>query len=93
MRDARCPPAGYLGDLPRVARRSAGESALKAKGRGPVSGALMLGGRFRSLVAVKLRGGIPRVSPAFAPALVFNGDSDMPHTHLEREGVILVHPA
>jgi hypothetical protein len=55
-------------------------------------GRLMFGGRFRSLVAVKLRGGIPRVSPAFAPALVFNGGSDMPHAHLEREGVILVHP-
>ena len=53
----------------------------------------MPGGRFHSLVAVKLRSGIPRVSSAFALALVFNGGSDMPHAHLEREGVILVHAA
>jgi hypothetical protein len=86
-------PAGAGNRFGRLARRSAGEPALKANGRGPVESALMLGRRSRSLVAMKLRGGIPRVSPAFAPALVFNGGSDMPHAHLEREGVIVVHPA
>jgi hypothetical protein len=39
------------------------------------------------------RGGVPGVSPAFAPALVFDGESDMPHADFEREGVILVHSA
>jgi hypothetical protein len=39
------------------------------------------------------RGGVSGVGPAFAPALVFDGGSDMPHAHFERERVILVHSA
>jgi uncharacterized protein len=39
------------------------------------------------------RGGVPGVGPAFGPALVFDGGSDMPHAHFECEGVILVHSA
>src|SRR2546430_6684958 len=39
------------------------------------------------------RGGVPGVSPAFAPALVFDGGSDMPHAHFECEWVIIVHSA